>query len=174
MRIKHYLSVVAISALLASCAKEGPAGPQGDPGLNGVSNMTVTTYVIPASSWSQYNSNTWDVVTGSGIYTSDAVNVYVSLNNNDYTPLATSSFFVGGDNLTFVFSNTGNVTLWEYFNSAGPTVGLYAEVCDIPPALNIKYPNVNWNDYTQVSALPEFKAALVKSKIVTLGLPNNK
>jgi len=175
MRTKHYLSILALSAILASCAKDGATGPQGPAGANGVSDMTINTYSIPAISWiSETSTTNWYVVTGDGIPTSDVVNVYVSLNNNSYTPLSTSSFFVNGDNLTFVFSNTGNVTLWEYFNSTGTFSDIYAEVCDIPQSIYVKYPNVNWKDYAQVAALPEFKAALAKSKTITVSANNNK
>jgi hypothetical protein len=167
MKAIHYLSIFVIAAVFASCeGSTGATGPQGPAGANGVANITITPYNVPYTSWTQYNSNTWYVVTGSTIPLSDAVNVYVSLNGNTYTPLATSSFFVSGDNLTYVFGNSGNLTLWEYFNATGPQVSVDVEVADIPPAINVKYPNMNWNNYAEVSELPEFKAALTQSKSI--------
>lgn len=163
MKLKHYLSILAIAAVVASCSK-GDTGPQGPPGANGVANLSVWNYTVPFNDWLSYNSNTWYYVTGVSLPTTDVVNVYVSLNGATYTPLATSSFFTSGDNLTFVYGNSGNVTLWEYFNSIGPNVSVYVQIADIPPAINAKYPKVNWNNYSEVSALPEYKAALTKIK----------
>jgi hypothetical protein len=181
MKLKHYLSIFVIAATIGYGCKgdTGEAGPQGDPGLNGVSNMTISTYIIPFTSWTQYNSNTWYVGTNSYIPLTDAVNVYVSLTGQTYTPLATSGFFASGDNLTYVFGQvpggaTGSLTLWEYFNTVGPNVAVYVEVADIPPSLYVKYPKMNWNNYSEVSQLPEFKAALSKAALTKVTPPAAK
>jgi hypothetical protein len=152
--LKISLFAIMLGAL-ASCTKTGPTGPAG---ADGAANIYMATYIIDPGDWNSYNSNTWDCAVGISIPTTDVVNVYVSFNNTTFTPLPSNSFFYPDDFLTFVYGSNSNLTLWEYFSSVQPGTTIYAKVADIPPAIYVKHPNTNWNNYSEVAALPEVKA----------------
>lgn len=164
MRLKHYLSILAIAVIAASCSKEGPTGPQGPPGENGVSDLTATYYTVSASDWT-FQSNQWYYNTTQIVPNGDGVMVYWSSDGSGYSPLPATYVYYSGDELTYIYGSSAGLTLW-YSNNAvtAPDAIIDIEIVDIPPAMYVKYPKVNWNNYAEVSALPEYKAALAKVK----------
>lgn len=161
MKLTRYLSVLAIAAMFASCSQQGPTGPTGPAGANGVANITTTGYTVSPLNWDNYNSSTWYVNTNQVVPTSDVAVVYYSLTGNGYTPLPAYSIFTSGDFLTFSFSNSGGLTLWYYYSASSPTVDIFVNVVDIPPSVQAKYPNTNWQNSMEVlQKIPEVQNAL--------------
>lgn len=160
--LKISLAAILLGAVISSCSKTGPAGPEGPAGpagANGAANVYMTDFSINPSQWSSYNSTTWDYVANVDVATTDVVNVYISLNGTSYTPLTQNSLFYSGDELTYAYGNGAGLTLWYYFSSLAPDYTLYVKIADIPPAIFVKHPNTNWNNYNEVAALPEVKLA---------------
>lgn len=168
MRKIKYLSILVIAGLFASCVKQGPAGPQGENGANGTANITATYDSVPVSSWT-YNAGVseWFFDTPQIIPNGDGVLVYESLGSNVFEPLPAYNTFASGDVVTFKYGNGAALSIW-YYNAASPstkpTAKLTIEIVDIPPAMHVKYPKVNWSNYNEVSALPEFQIAQAKVK----------
>lgn len=172
MKPTKYLSVLAIAALFASCAKQGPTGLTGPPGQDGVANINTYQYTVTTGGWTYVPSNTWiatfsepDITSADG----DAVEAYWSNASSGWLGLPTTNLDAQGDELNYGY-NTGTVTFDYYGNSNAPTyyqntLTIYFKVTVIPPSIQVKYPNVNWKNATQVAAMvPEVQAALAKTK----------
>lgn len=157
--LKISLAAILLGAVISSCSKTGPAGPEGPAGPPGAANVNMADFLVNPLDWSNYNSDTWDYVANVDVPTTDVVNVYISLNGTSYTPLTQNSLFYSGDELTYDYGSGNGLTLWYYFSSAAPDYPIYVKIADIPPAVYIKHPNTNWNNYSEVAALPEVKAA---------------
>lgn len=163
MKTINYLSILAISIFVASCVKEGPAGPQGENGANGVSNITATYYTVSTVDWKAVSTE-WEYNTNQSVPNGDGVMVYVSTVLNVYVPLPATGTFYTSDNLTFNYGNAGPLKVVYSGSSNAPNLTCTIEVVDFPPAIYVKYPHVNWESYSEVSALPEVRAALAKVK----------
>lgn len=161
MKLANYLSILAAAALFASCVKQGPVGPQGENGANGSANITATYDTVSASAWTfNVSSSQWYYNTSQVISNGDGVMVYESLGANVYEPLPASNTFVNADEMTFKYGDGAAVSIW-YYNTVipanKPSAKLTIEIVDIPPSMQVKYPKVNWQNYNEVAALPEFR-----------------
>jgi len=163
MKTINYLPILAIAILVVSCVKQGPAGPQGENGANGVSNITATYYTVSTTDWKAIGTE-WEYNTNQNVPNGDGVMVYVSTVVNVYVPLPAISTFYTSDNLTFNYGSAGPLKVVYSGSSNAPNLASTIEVVDFPPAIYVKYPNVNWANYAEVSALPEVQAALAKAK----------
>ncbi len=176
MKFIRYLFVSSIVFSLASCTIEGPVGPTGPSGTNGangVTNIQSATFTVTA--WNTTSTpNKWVSVWADSNITNlnyDAVQVYWSTpSDTEWLALPATSIVASGDELNYGFTNgyitfiyTGNT------NPAWPTAAfstLYFNVVVIPPDLNAKYPNTNWQNAMEVQIIPEVKA--------TVNNPRNK
>jgi hypothetical protein len=174
MKLMHFLSVIALAAMAASCTVEGPAGPvgpagqNGGNGANGTANIYSNTYTI--TSWSTTaTTNKWVSINADTNITNlsaDAVEVYWSApSDSGWLSMPHSNLVVSGDELGYGF-NTGSVTFIYYgnTNATWPTVAfdtVYFNVVVIPPVMQSKYPGTNWQNAEEVyQKIPEVKAAL--------------
>lgn len=168
MKTIKYLSILIIAAIFASCSK-GEQGPAGPAGSNGVANINSYTYTIYTYNWA-VGSNNWEYVdlNESNITNSNTDGVIVGVSefgNGDWFGVPCSSFAVVGDVMLCDYDNGVVRIQYSSNGSSGgsaPSITLYFKVTVIPPAIQHKYPNVNWKNYSQVAALPEFQAALEK------------
>lgn len=154
---------MAIAIAFASCSKDGATGPQGPAGTNGTSGLTVTNIAVTPGDWSVSSSTLWYYNASFGVNTTDACIVYFSTNNSTFFGMPTSNVFYSGDELVYDYA-TGKDVQIDYSNSGGEAIAstLYFNVIDVPPAINVKYPNTNWNDYTQVKAIIDLENATHK------------
>lgn len=169
MKLKHFLSIFVMAALLASCAKEGPAGPQGPAGTNGVANISTQIYAISPITWNSNGNGGWYVnLTPVFDPTGCAVSLLYSTDETNWFGLPYIGNTVGDVDINYVV-NSSNIQV-EYvpqtgaFSIAAPSGTVYVQVSIIPPAIQVKYPNVNWKDALEVANLPEVQAALAKTK----------
>ena len=175
MKLKQYLSIIAIAAIAASCTKQGPAGPTGQNGANGVANIYTQQYSVGLN-----GQIDWTYVAAGSVWTatftesditdnnSDAVEVYWSNSASataGWLALPFSDLDAAGDQLSYGFND--NIITFSYYGNPnfspsayGNTATIYFKVTVIPPAIQVKYPNVNWKDATQASQVPEVRAAL--------------
>lgn len=170
MKIINYLSVIAIAAIFASC--KGDQGPAGPAGSNGVANISSFQYTIGPGNWAS-NTNYWYYadLSASNITNSNSDVVIVDVSETgtgDWFGLQCSSYIIYGDGMEYDYN--GGVVRVQYSSTNGtstgtyPDITLYFKVSIIPPAIQVKYPNVNWKNYTEVSRIPEVQAALVKAR----------
>lgn len=171
--ISYLTSIFVMAAILASCSK-GEQGPAGPAGTNGTANINVYSVTVDPGEWNEYNSVNWYYNTNITASTSDMVNVYFTLGSAPipaYVALPYVGVFNGTDELWYNF-NTGYYIQLNYFADVGGTISsanppdktVYFNVAIIPPAIQVKYPNVNWKNAAEVTQLPEYKAALAKIK----------
>ncbi len=153
----HILIFFWVTTLLTnSCKKEGPAGPVGPAG-----EVNISSYTFTASSWSStssywYYNFTVPALTSSNI-DSAAVQVYASTGGNwialPYTEVASTNYFMG--------FNTGinNVQVTWIYNGLGLgsspnsfyTATLRIKVVVIPPSVRKANPDIDYNNYNEVS-----------------------
>ncbi len=167
-----YLSVLAIAAIFSSCSSEGPAGPQGPTGAtgaNGVANIFTQQFTV--NSWTPTSVATTWIATFTESDITDNNNVvveaYWSNSSSGWLALPFSSLDVFGDQLNYGYDN-GSVTFSYYGNNNPPssysnTSTIYFKVTVIPPSIQQKYPNVNWQNSSEAANVPEVKAALNNS-----------
>jgi len=190
MKILHYLSILAITAIIVSCSKgdTGPAGPvgaTGATGLNGVANIVTSTYTVitihtpsdTSSSWVSTGSPTYHWIAGfidTNITSNnlDAVYAYWCTNlGTGWVALPNPSLINQGDNLSFRYNDdsvsftyyTGGAPYTKYpgYPATSPAYGtLIFKVVIIPPALALSHPETNWKNAAEVALLPEVQAAL--------------
>jgi len=173
MKLKHYLSIIAIAAVVASCSK-GDTGPQGPAGENGVANISTEQFAVTGANWNDPNSiYTWVATYVESDITdnnNDAVDVYWSNSSSGWLALPVTNLISSGDELSYGF-NDNSITFSYYTggaNSNPPSFytlysTIYFKVTVIPPAIQVKYPNVNWKNAAEVAAnVPEVQAALAK------------
>lgn len=172
MKLTHYLSILALAAIFASCGKgdTGPQGPQGDPGTNGVANIYTRIYDV--SLWSYAGSNNWISTSQESDITdnnNDAVEVYWNTSlNSGWLSMPAASIFVPQDQLEYGFTDN-SVTFTYYNNGSGNSPSnyysdIYFKVTVIPPSVQHKYPNTNWQNASEVQKIPEVQAALNNNK----------
>jgi hypothetical protein len=162
MKFNSILKAVAVPAIAAflfvGCT--GPAGPEGPQGNNGVSDISVTTFSINTtlSAWNGSSPNFYLNLTAAQI-TSDAtdlVMVYFVSNTGDYEPLPCSPGIVANDALSYTF-NTGVLNLYYYDPSGTPSGTWVFNMIVVPPSVQKKHPNTNWNNYTEVKAIMDMQ-----------------
>jgi hypothetical protein len=172
MKITQYLSIIAIAGLFASCTIEGPAGPggpSGENGANGVANISINTYTVTTWTLTSITNNwiSYQPDTNITNYSNNAVEVYWSTPSDTvWLSMPHTNLVTPGDELGYAFNNGAVIfTYYGYTNATWPTTTfdtLYFNVAVIPPSIYVKYPNMNWKNYRQVSALPEFQTAIKK------------
>lgn len=156
------ISVIIITALLSSCTKEGPTGPEGPQGIagtngtNGVVNVSTTLITISPINWTNMGGGEFEYGYADSSLTNadvDGIEVFYQeeIYPNAYEPLPCSNFISNGDKLTYIY---GTITIdFFYFFASAPTSPMVIKIVVIPPSIMIKYPNTNWKDYSQVSAI---------------------
>lgn len=171
MKLRKYVSVLAIAVLAVSCSKQGPAGPQGPAGANGSANVTISNYVIYTNQWLPDNSNTgWYVnLTTTIDPTYGAVSVLFSYDNANWFGLPYVGNTVGDVDINYVVStNPNNVQIQYVPQTNGGSIGapntVYVQVSLVPPGVEAKHPGTNWNNAMEVNQLPEVQAAIEKLK----------
>jgi len=174
MKTIKYLSILCIAAIFASCTKgdTGATGPAGANGANGVANISSYQYVISPGDWAS-NSNYWYYVdlSASAISNSNSDLVVVDVSEystGDWFGLPTSSFAVYGDGMEFDYYDGGVRVQYSSTNGSSsgtyPNITLYFKVSIIPPAIQIKYPKVNWKNTAEIMQIPEMQAVLANGK----------
>jgi hypothetical protein len=180
MKLSHYLSVVAIATIFASCSQQGatgPAGPTGPTGPAGTANINTQQYTV----------TTWNAATSSPVYTwistwsepditdnnNDAVLCYWSTASSGWLSMPVTNLLGGnyGDELSFGYTN-GFVTFTYYTggtNTLPPSsysgfTTIYFKVTVIPPSMQHRYPGTNWKNASEVAKIPEVQAALNSTK----------
>jgi hypothetical protein len=153
MKAKNLLAIIAIAAIFTSCQK-GDTGPAGQ---NGVANIKSNSLTLNPTDWVNTNTTNWDYTTSISIPSTDVCEVYVTIGSAGNTPLPTITLsYLNGGQLFFYYQTGGNVVLHLY-NTAGTLVtnALTFNIVDIPPAVQIRHPNTNWGNPTEVLQLPE-------------------
>jgi hypothetical protein len=175
MKLTKYLSVVAIAALFAACSGEtgpaGPAGATGPTGPTGNANVTNQIVTVNASNWSTNLSFPWEIdVTGTASLNTDgAIECYFSYDQNSWTALSwvstgTPPYY----EMQYSYSSTAWAVSWfnitnESSAPAAPSV-CYFNFVEIPPSIQNKYPNKNWQNASDVMYVPEVQKALNSNK----------
>jgi hypothetical protein len=170
MKLKHYLSIFVIAAAVGyGCAgATGPAGPSGPSGYNGVANINTQQYTV--TSWANPAVDTWTatfVESDITDYNNDAVLAYWDNGGSGgWIALPFSNININGDQFSFGYTN-GSITFTYYGNANPPndytnTLTVYFKVTVIPPAIQVKYPKVNWKNAAEALTVPEVQAALAK------------
>jgi len=171
MKLTHYLSIFVVAAVFASCTKEGPAGPQGDPGLNGNANVSANAYAVYPSQWISNGNGGWYVdITPVFNPTQGAVSILYSTDDANWFGLPYVGNTVGDVDINYVI-NSSSVEI-EYVPQTGsssitsPANTVYVQITLIPAAIQVKYPNVNFKNSTEVlKMVPEVQAALTSTKL---------
>jgi hypothetical protein len=166
MKITHYLSILAIGAVVFAGCK-GDTGDTGPQGPSGVANIDTKEYSVGAGGWTQASGTSWYATFVESDITdnnNDAVEAYWSNSSSGWLALPFSNLDVSGDQLSYGFDNN-SVTFSYYGNSNSPDVYTYTQVIYfkvtvIPPAIQVKYPGTNWKNAAEVAQIPEVKAAL--------------
>jgi len=178
METKSFLITAAIIAtIFTSCSKgdtgaTGPTGPagtngtngaNGTNGTNGVANISSNIYSVTPGDWSSVGTDAYGVnITDASIANAntDGIEVFVSTNGTLWFGLPLNNFLVNGDEMVYEYQN-GEIAL-GYFYSSAPTSTIDLKVVVIPPSIYVQYPNTNWNDYSQVSAIVQTEGMLKK------------
>lgn len=185
-------SIMSMSGLFYSCSKgdtgpPGPQGAQGTAGINGSANIISTTYTVTTSVvskdteslWTPVGSPTYHWVAGFAdtnimISSLDVILAYWSTGYGaDWNALPVTSLINNNDEMSYRYNNdsisftyyTGGAPYTKYpgYPATSPAFGsILFKVLIVPPGLAINYPDVNWKNASQVTALPEIQAALNK------------
>jgi hypothetical protein len=175
--VTHLFIASALSfALFSACSKDdtgtaGPAGQNGSNGTNGNANVKPTKDSVTASSGWTFNGSSWYAV---------FVNPYLAniINSGGFAEVFISTS--GGTVWSAFPAPYGDSTLnaqWSYsYTETTVSVSFtwsdqqkhtdpyatyastaYFNVVAIAPGLAVKYPQTNWNSYSEVMAIPEVK-----------------
>lgn len=158
-------SLFILALLFVASCKKGDTGPAGEPGKDGSSNVTATTYSI--GSWTNGSSFWYADLTVPALTASNhdlaAVQVFFSTNNGTnwialpYTAVSSTNYFmeyVTGVNLVevqWIYNGVGNGSSPNSFY--GTTI--YIKVVVIPPGM--KKPGINTNNYHELKAAYNLK-----------------
>lgn len=190
MKLTHYLSIITIAAIVASCSKgdTGPAGPIGSTGaagVNGSANIITNTYTVTTTHTTTDTTSLW-VATGIPAYhwVAGFIDTNITANNVDdvvaywstsfgsgWIALPNSSLINPGDNLSYRYNDDsvsftyytggGAYTKYPGYPATSPAYGtMIFKVLVIPPALALHYPGTNWKNAAEVATLPEIQTAL--------------
>jgi len=164
MRLTHYLSVLAIAVIITSCAKQGPVGPQGPAGANGSSNVTVQTYTIATNEWVSNGNGGWNAnLTPSIDPTQGAISILFSNDDVHWLGLPYVGNVSGDADINYQISSS-TIQIQYVPQTTAPSIvapanTVYIQASMVPPAIQVKHPNVNWQNAAEVAQLPEIQAA---------------
>ena len=192
MKLRHYLFVIAISAMVASCSKgdTGPAGPvgaTGTSGINGSANIIASTYTVITVASAGDTTSSW-VSTGAPAYhwVAGFIDTNITANNVDvveaywstslgggWSGLPVTSLINRGDEMNYRYNNdsvaftyyTGGTPYTKYPGYLATSPGfatIIFKVIVIPPGIVLNYPGINWKNAAEVATLPEVQSALNK------------
>ncbi len=171
MKAIHYLSILVIAAMFASCSK-GDTGAQGPAGTNGVANISTQEYTV--NSWPNETDYTYYVTFSESDITdqdNDAVEVYWATPSvTGWLALPATGIYNAGDELSYGFAD--NSITFNYYTGGSSSPNLppseyntiYFKVTVIPPSIQVKYPGTNWKNASEVANIPEVHDALFGHK----------
>jgi len=176
MKTIKFLTIIAVIAVIFnSCSKgdTGTAGPTGATGAQGNANVSGSAYNVTSWGWlSPIYYATFNVSNlTSDIQNQGSVAVYVSIDAGTTWNSIPATYVGSVENAFWSFATqTGIVQVnfeWNDMGEDGDPNSTYAttieiKVVCIAPAMIVKYPNTNWKNLAEVSALPEVKAVLNK------------
>lgn len=167
MKLKAYFSIITMVALAVSCTKQGPTGPQGPAGANGNANVSVETYTVTPGEWLSNQDGGWycDLAPQSSP-TGGAVSILFSYDDINWIGLPYVGNTTGDVDINYVVT-TSNIQIQYVPQTGNPSIGaptndIYIQVSLVPQAIEVKYPDVNWQNAIQVAQLPEVQAAIKK------------
>jgi len=162
VRFIKAVAIAVIAIALYSC--KGDTGPAGPAGVNGnTANVSVYTFTVTPGSWSTNSSYPWEIdcsLTTGVINTSGAMECYYSADSVNFLQLP----WISNGNTPYyeqswVYNTIGGVSVRWYNIAANPTTAptappkAYFKVVSIPPSVIKQNPNVNWNDWHDISSV---------------------
>jgi hypothetical protein len=164
MKLKTCFSIIAAALLAVSCTKQGPTGPQGPAGSNGSANVSVEDYIVDPGQWSTNGNGGWYCDLAPQINpTEGAVSILFSYDDINWLGLPYVGNTLGDVDINYVVTNN-NIQIQYVPQTNEGSVGapgnpVYLQVSLVPPAIEVKHPDVNWQNAMQVAQLPEVQAA---------------
>jgi len=165
MKLKTYFSIIAMAFLAASCTKQGPTGPQGPPGADGSSNVSAKTYTVAPGDWSSNGNGGWVCnLAPANNPTLGAISILFSYDNNHWIGLPYIGNTVGDVDINYVVTSS-NIQIQYVPQTGSASIGapanpVYIQVSLVPSAIEVKHPDINWQNAMQVAQLPEVQAAV--------------